>query len=430
MDALFSSLVGGERLLERIRTAIDAAAATAAGSTIDVQITTFSFTDRGIAESLRALAQAGSRATVRIIADWAQGSGDCGRQVASLAKSLPNVQVRYKRDQPYLWDAEAGRVRWSYRASRGLLHHKTLGIFIDGAPSILICGSLNWTSRAANSYENLLVVTPDDAESRSLMQRMEWEFEAMWRDGSVTLSPDEALSHYRRIISEYQSEPAKLPTAIVGLPLAEGVATPATDHASRPYQGENAESHDGDRVVVAFSSRCAHDAAAGDGYSARNRARRFVLQKPSGKLKPVPLTLTTLALDVIGRARPGDTLCVAMYGLSTRVPEYGALLEAARRGVRVRIVLDGSVGPLVREHLQLSRDRDGLPIEIRAARSRPMHQKYIVHSEADTVLTGTANLSRDATARHSEHRIAIRQAPALTAAFLADFDAMWSRLSP
>jgi phosphatidylserine/phosphatidylglycerophosphate/cardiolipin synthase-like enzyme len=428
MEALFSSLVGGERLLERIRTAIDDATATANGRTIDVHITTFSFTDQGIAHALRTLAMANPLATVRIIADWGQGSRGGGRQIASLAKSLPNIVVRYKRDQPYLWDPASRRVRWSYRASRGLLHHKTLAVFIDREPTILICGSFNWTSRAAHSYENLLVVTPDDDESRSVMQRMEWEFEAMWCDGSVTLSPEEAVSHYQRIISEYTSDPSRLPTAVVGLASGRGAAIPAMGQ-HLPADEREPEHPEQERVLVAFSSRSPHDAMAGDGYSARNRARRFVLQKPSGKSKPVPLTLTTLALDVIGRARPGDTLCVAMYGLSARVPEYGAFLEAARRGVRVRIILDGLVGSRVRQQLLMSRDREGLPVEIRSG-CRMMHQKYVVHPEAETVLNGTANLSRDASARHSEQRIVVRRAPALTAAFLIDFEAIWSRLSP
>ncbi len=59
-----------------------------------------------------------------------------------------------------------------------------------------------------------------------------------------------------------------------------------------------------------------------------------------------------------------------------------------------------------------------------------MHQKYIVHPEGQTVLTGTANLSTDASQRHSEHRILWRGDKQATDAFVADFMTMWQRLAP
>ena len=130
------------------------------------------------------------------------------------------------------------------------------------------------------------------------------------------------------------------------------------------------------------------------------------MYKPSGKTKQVPVTLSTLALDTIARAQPGEHLLVAMYALSVRVPEYGELLAAARRGVRLFIVVDGHIG--VRPLSQLATTAYGkekLPIHLRATGRKTMHQKYIVHPEGQTVLTGTANLSSDASHRHSEHRI-------------------------
>jgi phosphatidylserine/phosphatidylglycerophosphate/cardiolipin synthase-like enzyme len=58
-----------------------------------------------------------------------------------------------------------------------------------------------------------------------------------------------------------------------------------------------------------------------------------------------------------------------------------------------------------------------------------MHQKYIVHEETATVVTGTANMSTDASSRHSEHRIRISGCGKLAARFCADFDEIWARLS-
>ena len=391
---------------------------------------TFSFTDASIAAFLKEAAARRPDMTIRIIADWGQRSRHAGRQVDRLARAgLPNLLVRYKRDQPYVWNESNQALKWSYRASRGLLHHKTLGIFIDGVPRKLACGSYNWTSKAADSYENLLVVTPEDGDARELMQCVELEFEAMWCDGQVTLSPDEAQAHYLSILEEYRSDPGKAPQAVVGLAAGQDVALPLADQEGRAGGGLADRSIAATaRLAIAFSSRSPHDPRGERGYCVSNRERRFDLCKPSGRIKTVPLTLTTLALDMLARARRGDTLKVALYALSSRVPEYGALLDAARRGVRLQILIDAGAGTHIVTQLRQARQRESLPIEIRAGH-RTMHQKYLVHPEGQTVLTGTANFSTDATYRHSEQRILIRDNPAITASFVADFDTIWTRVA-
>jgi phosphatidylserine/phosphatidylglycerophosphate/cardiolipin synthase-like enzyme len=117
--------------------------------------------------------------------------------------------------------------------------------------------------------------------------------------------------------------------------------------------------------------------------------------------------------------------------LSTRVPEYSALLAAARRGVRLFIVVDGHIGIKPLSRLAATAfGKEKLPIHFRATGHRTMHQKYIVYPEGQTVLTGTANLSADATHRHSEHRILWRGDKYATDAFIADFMTMWKRLPP
>jgi phosphatidylserine/phosphatidylglycerophosphate/cardiolipin synthase-like enzyme len=361
------------------------------------------------------LARAHENVAVRVIADWGQGSEGHGRQLRRLELASPaNLIVRYKHDQPYEWDAVQQRVRWSYRASRGLLHHKTLGVFVDGAPSTLVCGSFNWTRKAARSYENLLVLGPDDAAS---MRAVEHEFEAMWSDGRATLSPDEAHAHYEAVLAEYRRDPSLSPDAVVGL--ARGADSPLA--LAGAVAGDFRDGR-----TLAFSSRSPHQARAEAGYAPANRARRLELRKPGGATKHVPLTLTNVALDVIARAQRGDRLLVAMYGISQRVPEYGALLDAARRGVRLQVLLDADVGRGILHRFGEAAYRESLPLRLRAA-ARMMHQKYIVHPETDTVLTGTANLSTDASARHTEHRFVFRDDAKLAAEFREDFEAVWSR---
>src|SRR5580658_3351769 len=214
MEALFTSLDGGDALRRRILELIDEASALAVSHRIDLHVMTFAFTDQGIGNALADAAIQRPLLRIRILADWSQRIRARGQQVGRLAAlNLPNLQVRYSNDQPYVWDATVGHMRWSYHASHGLLHHKTLGVLVNGRPWRLICGSFNWTATAVRSYENLLVLTSEHPESRLLMARMELEFEALWSDGRATLSPQEAHQHYRAIVDEFSRDPTTPPTA-------------------------------------------------------------------------------------------------------------------------------------------------------------------------------------------------------------------------
>jgi phosphatidylserine/phosphatidylglycerophosphate/cardiolipin synthase-like enzyme len=425
LEVLFTSLVGGDGLRRRLLALVDDVAALATSRRVDVHVMTFAFTDREIAGALADAAVRAPKMTVRVLADWSQRVPRQGQQVSRLAGlGLPNLRVRYTLDQPYTWDAAAARLCWSYRESRGLLHHKTLGVFVDGRPWALACGSFNWTANAARSYEHALIVTGTDAPSHDLMARVELEFEALWSDGRVTCSPEEASQHYQAIREEYRLDPALSPSSVVGR--ARGADDPlqVLDPVAFPAGGCDERL----QVFTAFSARLPDGGGGQAGHAEINRTQRILMHRPSGVRKGVPLTLTTLALDAIFGAEAGDTLKVAMYGLSTRVPEYGALLGAARRGVHVCILLDGDVGDRVIERLADVRRREGLPIEVRAGR-RMMHQKYVLHPRSATVLTGTANMTTDASARHWEHRILIRGHEPLAAQFGEDFDVIWSRLA-
>jgi len=435
MQALFTSIDGGDALRQRVLELIWEASALAESRTIDLHIMTFAFTDQQIADELVRAATCHPSLTIRVLADWSQRTPARGQQVSRLADlGLSNQRVRFKKDQPYRWDGVGAKLRWSYRISRGLLHHKTFCVLVDGRPWKLIAGSFNLTRHAANSYENLLIVTAEDPESRQLMSRIELEFEAMWSDGRATLSPEEAELHYQAITDAYRQDPSISPTAVVGVGHGIGEPVPILDaecypsEKSKEYTGNGGENSNSPEVLIAFSSRRCEQDRGEAGYAEANRIQRFWLCKPLGKNKHVPLTLTNLALDTIFRAQPGDTLHVAMYGLSVRVPEYGALLDAARRGVRIFLLLDGSVGAELVGRIAIARQLESLPIEVRTG-CKMMHQKYIVHLNSHTVLTGTANMTTDASGRHSEQRILIRGCPALAGQFLADFQTIWSRLS-
>ena len=428
VEAFFTSLDGGANVRRQVSATLERAGELARQTPVDLHLMTFAFTDAAVAELVIELAATHPGLTVRVIADWGQGSTGSGRVVRRLAHAgLPNLMVRYKHDQPYVYDPDTDRITWSYAASRGLLHHKTLSVSVAGVPRMLVCGSFNWTGRATRGYENLIVISAGDDPSDEVMAAVEREFAALWADGAATLSPAEAAEHHAAVLAEYRTHPTRSAAEISGI--GSGAGAPPLKAAAPLAAGAPAMPAGDGAASIAFSSRSPFDATARNGYAAMNRSRRLDLHKPGGAIKSVPLTLTTLALDTIGSAAPGDRLLLAMYGLSARVPEYGAFLDAARRGVRVSVLLDRAVsGPQV-VRLGGVTAREGLPIRVRAG-NRTMHQKYLVHPESATVLTGTANMSTDASRRHTEHRIRWRGDPALTARFLADFEAIWARLPP
>src|SRR5437762_1744992 len=123
MEALFTSLIGGADVRQRILEQIHEASALAISHRIDLHVMTFAFTDQEVAQAFADAATRRPSLKIRILADWSQRIRVRGQQVGCLAAlNLPNLQVRYTNDQPYIWDPAVEHVRWSYHASRGLMH--------------------------------------------------------------------------------------------------------------------------------------------------------------------------------------------------------------------------------------------------------------------------------------------------------------------
>ena len=413
--AVFTSLDGGAGLPAAILDLIARARGCAeAGIRVDLQVMCFAFTDQAIAGALMALCRDEPSVTLRIIADWSQSARGAPTVLEAMAaEGLSNLYVKFKLDAPYVPDA-AGRLRYSYPASWGMLHHKTLLVALDGAPALMALGSYNWTARGQQAYENLVVT-----EGEAVLGPFAAEFAALWGDHRLTGTNERA----RRIMERLKAE------ALAGRNLREphlladilGVAGPPDE---APIEARRLAAGD---VVAAFSGSRPPGDAAGAGHAAANDRRAIDLLRPAGARRPAPLTLSSVALEAIRGVPAGASLRVAMYALSPRVPEFGALVEAARRGVRVGLILDGTIGGKTASAIRGFASREGVPLEVLTTRRR-MHQKYLCCLETDMVLTGTANMTEDASARHSDHRILWRRAPALAAAFAADFDTMRSRL--
>jgi phosphatidylserine/phosphatidylglycerophosphate/cardiolipin synthase-like enzyme len=420
--ALFTSRDGGAALKAAVREVIALIGRRAAAGTerLDLQIMCFAFTDREIAADLAALAAAHPRMSLRLLADWSQGAATGPAILDALAEAAPpSLYVKFKLDLPYRPDPATGRLRYSYAASRGMLHHKTMCLLADGRPAMLAIGSFNWSARGQRAYENL-VLLPDTPDHGPVMAGFAAEFEAIWSDHRLSATPGRA----RRVAARLRAD------AAAGADLADParIADILGLAGETPRPGPQARQPAEGRCLAAFSGSPVLPGAAQAGHAARNDRRSLNLLRPSGARRPAPLTLHTLALEAIRSVPDGATLAVAAYALSPRVPEFGAMIAAARRGVRLRLLLDGRIGRPAAKALLGFAAREGLPLDLRLS-GRRMHQKYLCCAEAGLVLTGTANMTADAVERHSDHRVLFREAPVLAAAFQADFDTIWSRLS-
>jgi phosphatidylserine/phosphatidylglycerophosphate/cardiolipin synthase-like enzyme len=321
---------------------------------------------------------------------------------------------------PYLWDRAAGRLRYAYAASRGMLHHKTVCLLADGRTETLMLGSYNWSARGRRAYENLLVLD-DRPDHAPVLDAFAAEFAAIWSDHRLSAAP----GRVRHILARLRAAAAARadldhPERLAEIYGLAGDPPPLRPGPRRPAAG---------RCLAAFSGSPLLAGPPRAGHAAVNDRRSLDLLRPAGARRPAPLTLNTLALEAIRCAPPGGSLAVALYALSPRVPEFGAMIAAARRGVRLRLLLDGRIGGSSARILAGFSAREGLAIDIRLT-GRRMHQKYLICREAGLVLTGTANMTEDAVQRHSDHRLLFRDDPPLAEVFLADFETIWTRVPP
>ncbi|WP_424360215.1 phospholipase D-like domain-containing protein [Methylocystis parvus] len=134
-------------------------------------------------------------------------------------------------------------------------------------------------------------------------------------------------------------------------------------------------------------------------------------------------------LDVAEIARATRTLDVAAYAL-TDVAVIDAIAEAARRGVKVRVYLDGKQAarnddsPTITEHLGRLAETGAL-IKYKPGAEPPMHlTAYCV--DGATLRTGAANFSASGLKMQDNDAVFLRGAN-VCAAFAAHFATMWGR---
>lgn len=419
--AFFSSIDGGKTLPQAIRMVFQTLVDTPSPAT-DLQIMCFAFTADEIAADLVALLRARPDVQVRVVADWSQSAANSPTVLHDiLALELPNFHLRYKIDLPYSWDAERGRLIYSYAHSTGMLHHKTMALRRNGQINLLVAGSFNWSNRGQQAYENLIMLD-NRVEYRPVLAAFDDEFQALWLDEALTATPARARALFdtlRKAVSGGLdiNDPFEL-SQTLGLPV------PA-DYADTPIPRRIADG----AAIVAFSGGYALNPRETAGHCPGNDRRQLDLLRSGDKRRPAPLTLNTLAMEAIRSVPDGARLNVAMYALSNRVPEFQDLIAAAKRGCKLRLLLDRKINGAGFERLDALIRDSGLPIEFRSTKRR-MHQKYLSCPDTGMVLTGTANMTLDATMRHADHRILLRHAPELAAEFATDFETIWQRVSP
>lgn len=134
--------------------------------------------------------------------------------------------------------------------------------------------------------------------------------------------------------------------------------------------------------------------------------------------------LSAAVVDLCRRAKRGDTLRLAMYGLSTSSPEWDAVEQAAARGIKVRVVIYKSYNSKAINALEQMK-QDGFDVDTRVIKSRVMHEKFGV--VGDDVFNGSANMSSSSITKHSEDRFMFRNDPDLKNRFVEEFARLWDK---
>jgi competence ComEA-like helix-hairpin-helix protein len=509
------------------------------GRPMDVNMMIFEFQSDEIEKTIADLARQHPNVTFRIIGDSGQASDSGGNALPSLLKlQLPNVQVKYKKDFPYVWSDTQKRPVYNHGATQGLNHHKGFATFIDGKPDALLTGSFNWSSTAdTKNYEDLTVFKNMDSSSRRSIEQFGEEFAGFWNNQEAALSPNAFQNFKGTKWNEMLTRNGQRPTATTNRPddayaayalpkddksidvngfrlqdearlgallgnktlartimrerkaygrfadLADlkervpalarytdaqlqavgfGSGQVSINTASReeldrvgltPRQAEAILAHRAQHgdfeslndlrqvgvpqatinrlrdaltavdVEAFFNSRPHGATTGGTGYGPGG-TRESPVAGPTGDVVPTRASVTVAATDLFNRAKAGESIDVAMYGASPSSPEFKSLADAAKRGVRVRVVLnDDYTGPATAALKALA--TQGYPVEVRIQKAKTMHQKFGV--VGNDVFFGSANFSESSSTKHSENRVTIKNHEETAAEFRARFEEIWTK---
>lgn len=515
---------------------LNASVARANGRPMELNMLIFEFQSDSLEKALVDIAKKNPNVTIRIIGDAGQATDSGGNALPSILKAkLPNIEVKYKKDFPYVFSSSLGRPVYNHGASQGLNHHKGFVTLIDGKPDLLTTGSFNWSDTAdTKNYENLVTMKNTDSSSRRGIEQFNDEFAGFWNSGAA-LSPNnfanfkstkwnEMLAANNRPPTQARPRPddsyaAYTPRVdrssdlngyrpadvtrlkeLVGTTLAKAIATErkaggrftSVEDLQERVPGTTALSaetlaalHFGSGIVslntasleeldaVGFSKKSAQDIVkfrtqsgdfdsidqlkglgvpaatltkvkaslsttdveaffnsrpfgapqGGTGYGT-NGTRTTAVMGANGQITAAAANVTVGATDLFNRAKAGQTIDVAMYGMSVGAPEYNSLVEAAKRGAVVRVVLnDDFTAPTVAALKALA--TQGFAVDVRVQKAKTMHEKFGV--VGDDVFFGSANFSSSSSTKHSENRVTIKNEAGTAKAFQNRFDEIWNK---
>ncbi|MDP3157784.1 MAG: phospholipase D-like domain-containing protein [Archangium sp.] len=168
------------------------------GRPMDVNMLIFEFQSDVMQQAITDIARQNPNVTFRVIADSGQATASGGNALPELAKlGLPNIQVKFKKDFPYVWSSTLERPAYNHGATQGLNHHKGFVTFIDGKPDSLLTGSFNWSATAdTKNYEDLTIFQNKDSSSRRAVEQFGGEFAGYWNNPEAALSPN-AFQNYK-----------------------------------------------------------------------------------------------------------------------------------------------------------------------------------------------------------------------------------------
>jgi competence ComEA-like helix-hairpin-helix protein len=543
IDGVSAHFSFNESLEAEMVTELNDTVARAAGKPLEINMMIFEFQSDTIAKAIVDIAKNNPNATIRVIADSTQASQTGGNALPTILKEkLPNIEVKFKKDFPYSWDAKQGRPVYNHNVTEGLNHHKGFVSYIDGVPDRVVSGSFNWSDTAdTKNYEDLTVFKSMDASTRTAVEQYQDEFTAYFNNNDATLSPNAFANFKKQAWNDMTVQNGGKPSASTPLPddsyatyapkpnpdafdlngfrgvdhdrlnalvgskvaqairtnrskygrfasLSElkdrvpSVATLSADklaalekngsfgaltvsvnngtaeelkQAGLPaglsqavinYRNQNGFFQSVDDLMnvpgmttqafnsvkkylsatdveAFFNSRPFGATQGGTGYGSGG-TRTTPAMGADGKVTTTAANVTVGATDLFNRAKPGDKVCVAMYGVSNSAPEVKAMIAAAQRGAEVKLVVNDDFNDGI---VKLVKDlkAQGLNIDIRVQSAKTMHEKFGV--VGDDVFFGSANFSESSSTKHSEDRFSVKNDPEVSQAFQARFDALWNK---
>ncbi|MFH1038136.1 MAG: phospholipase D family protein [PVC group bacterium] len=176
------------------------------------------------------------------------------------------------------------------------------------------------------------------------------------------------------------------------------------------------------------------------GLAPQNYNKKVVLLQPDlANEKPAAGNMSNPLVDMIRRAK--KTIDIASYILDNRSDEYFELLNANRRGVKIRLFLDESIAdfatekPIIDPMVEdLAKERPMIEVKVLDPEKteqltgipfKTMHEKFGIFDGTDCY-NGSANISRLATLFYHENRFFFWNCPEVVRAFQEEFDRLWA----